>query len=55
MSSIGHPVIGLDHLAFVIASGLIALKTTRGILIPFVFVIATGIVAGIHLASLALQ
>ena len=54
MSGVGHPVIGLDHLAFAIASGLIALKITGGILIPFAFVIATGIGAGIHLASISL-
>lgn len=54
MSGVGHPVIGFDHLAFVIASGLIALKITGGILIPLAFVIATGIGAGIHLASISL-
>lgn len=54
MSGFGHPMIGLDHLAFVIASGLIALGIARGILIPVAFVIATGIGAGIHLASIDL-
>ena len=48
MSGFGHPILGFDHLAFVIASGLIALKITGGILIPLAFVIATGIGAGIH-------
>ena len=54
MSGLGHPVIGLDHLAFVIASGLIALKITGGIIIPVSFVIATAIGAGIHLAAIDL-
>lgn len=54
MSGFGHPVIGFDHLAFVIASGLIALKITGGIFIPIAFIIATGIGAGIHLASISL-
>ena len=54
MSGFGHPMIGLDHLAFVIASGLIALGIAGGILIPVAFVIATGIGAGIHLASIDL-
>lgn len=54
MSGLGHPVIGFDHLAFVVASGLIALKITGGILIPIAFVIATGIGAGIHLVSINL-
>ena len=54
MSGFGHPIVGFDHLTFVVASGLIALKITRGILIPLAFVIATGIGAGIHLASINL-
>lgn len=54
LSGFGHPLLGFDHLAFVIASGLIAVKITGGILIPFAFVIATGIGAGIHLASINL-
>ena len=54
MSGVGHPIIGFDHLAFVVASGLIALRITGGILIPLAFVIATGIGAGIHLASISL-
>ena len=54
MSGLGHPVIGFDHLTFVIASGLIALKITGGIIIPVAFVIATAIGAGIHLAAIDL-
>ena len=29
LSGVGHPVIGLDHLTFVIASGLVALTVSR--------------------------
>ena len=54
MSGFGHPVIGFDHLAFVIASGLIALGIAGGMIIPIAFVIATSIGAGIHLASINL-
>ena len=54
MSGLGHPVIGFDHLAFVVASGLIALKITGGIIIPVAFVVATAIGAGIHLAAIDL-
>ncbi len=54
MSGFGHPIIGLDHLAFVIASGLLAVGIARGILIPIAFVIATGIGAGIHLQAIDL-
>ncbi|GAB4554183.1 MAG: hypothetical protein Tsb0014_47280 [Pleurocapsa sp.] len=54
MSGFGHPMIGLDHLAFIVASGLMAVGMTAGIMIPIAFVIATGIGAGIHLASIDL-
>lgn len=54
MSGLGHPVLGLDHFAFVIASGLIAVGLSRGILIPCAFAIATMIGAGIHLMSIDL-
>lgn len=54
MSGFGHPVIGFDHLAFVIASGLIALGITGGVMIPIAFVVATAMGAGIHLASIDL-
>ena len=54
LSGFGHPVIGFDHLAFVIASGLIALGIAGGIIIPITFVIATAIGAGIHLATIDL-
>ena len=54
MSGFGHPIIGFDHLAFVIASGLLAVGIAKGILIPIAFVIATGIGAGIHLLAINL-
>ena len=54
MSGFGHPMLGLDHLAFVIASGLIALGIAGGIMIPIAFVIATAIGAGVHLMSIDL-
>lgn len=55
MSGLGHPVIGIDHLVFVIAIGLVAALSTRlGMIIPTVFVIATAIGTGIHLQSIDL-
>ena len=54
MSGFGHPIIGFDHLAFVIASGFMAVGIARGILIPIAFVIATAIGAGIHLLAIDL-
>lgn len=38
LSGLGHPVIGVDHLAFIIAIGLIAPRWHRGWLMPILFV-----------------
>jgi urease accessory protein len=55
MSGLGHPVIGIDHLAFVIAIGLLAALSTKfGMMIPTAFVIATAVGTGIHLQSINL-
>ena len=54
MSGLGHPILGFDHLAFVVASGLIAVGIAGGIIIPIAFVLATGIGAGIHLQAIDL-
>ena len=55
MSGLGHPIIGIDHLTFVIAIGLLAaLSKKLGILIPLAFVTATAIGTGIHLQSVNL-
>lgn len=54
LSGIGHPIIGIDHLAFVVAIGLIAASAAKGVLIP-VFFVATAILGtGIHLLSIDL-
>ena len=49
LAGLAHPVIGLDHLAFVIAIGLLAAGHRRGWLLPITFVIATMAGTGIHL------
>ena len=54
LSGIGHPVIGLDHLAFVIAAGLLAAVVTRGVWVPVAFVVATLLGTGIHLTELVI-
>ena len=55
MSGLGHPVIGIDHLVFVIAIGLLAaLNKKWGIIIPAAFVVATAGGTGIHLQSVDL-
>lgn len=54
LSGLAHPVIGLDHLAFVVAIGLIAVGMEQGLLIPIAFGIATLIGTGIHLQGINL-
>jgi len=41
LSGIGHPVIGFDHLLFVIGAGVLAARVERGFLLPLVFVAAS--------------
>ncbi|MDA0266821.1 MAG: HupE/UreJ family protein [Cyanobacteria bacterium] len=49
LSGLGHPVIGFDHLVFVLAIGLLAATKTKGWLLPVTFVAATLFGTGIHL------
>jgi urease accessory protein len=44
LSGIGHPVIGLDHLLFVIGAGVLAARVAGGRLLPLLFV-ATSVLA----------
>jgi urease accessory protein len=54
-SGLAHPVIGLDHLAFVIAVGLLsAVMTNRRWLTPSVFVGATVLGVAVHMLSVNL-
>lgn len=54
LSGLGHPVIGIDHLAFVIAAGLLAAVVGRGLMIPLGFVVASMVGTGIHLMAVDL-
>ena len=55
LSGIGHPVIGIDHLVFVIAIGLLAALSNRwGLIIPTAFATATIFGTVIHLQSIDL-
>lgn len=55
ISGLAHPVIGIDHLAFVIAIGLLAaLSTNLGMIIPTTFVVATAMGTAIHLQGINL-
>lgn len=54
LSGLGHPVIGLDHLAFVITAGLLAAVVGGGLMIPLGFVLASMMGTGIHLMAIDL-
>ena len=55
LSGFGHPVIGIDHLTFTIAVGLLAaLSSKSGMSIAVAFVAATAIGTGVHLQSVDL-
>ncbi len=53
-SGLGHPVIGIDHLIFVIAIGLLASTVTQGAWIPVAFSLAAMAGTGLHLMGLDL-
>lgn len=54
ISGLAHPLIGLDHFAFVVAIGLLAAGQIRGAWLPAGFVIAAMAGTGIHLLKLNL-
>ncbi len=54
ISGVAHPLIGLDHFAFIVAVGLLAAVKRQGILIPISFVLAAMLGTGSHLASIGL-
>lgn len=54
LSGIGHPIIGLDHLAFIIAVGIAATLTRHRFAMPLFFVGATVVGTLVHLASVGL-
>jgi urease accessory protein len=53
-SGLAHPVIGLDHLAVVVAVGLLAAISAWGAAIPVAFAVAAMVGTGLHLAEITL-
>jgi len=51
ISGIAHPLIGIDHFAFILSVGLLAATQQKGIFIPISFVLAAMLGAGIHVAG----
>jgi urease accessory protein len=54
LSGLGHPVIGLDHVAFVIAVGLLAATLRRGFTAPLAFLLAMATGTGLRLSAVTL-
>jgi urease accessory protein len=52
LSGVGHPVLGFDHLLFVVAIGIAALFTARPLMAPLAYVVA--MVAGVGLAAMGM-
>jgi urease accessory protein len=48
LSGLGHPIIGLDHLAFVVGVGLMAHLTGRVVFLPLLFVAGTVLGCLVH-------
>jgi urease accessory protein len=51
LSGLGHPVIGLDHLAALIGVGLVSSRFVRGLALPAFWLVAMAAGVGLHLAS----
>lgn len=54
LSGFGHPVLGLDHFAFIIAAGLLAAPRPRALLLPIVFVAGSFAGSLLHLGEVGL-
>ncbi len=54
VSGLAHPIIGLDHFAFIVAVGLLAVGLSRGALIPAGFILTALAGTAIHLLKLDL-
>lgn len=54
LSGLGHPVIGLDHLAFTIAIGILAASRVGGEFLILTFLISAMAGTGLHLAAVNL-
>lgn len=54
ISGLAHPIIGLDHFAFVVAIGLLSVGFSLGVLIPLGFVFTALLGTGAHLLEINL-
>jgi urease accessory protein len=54
LSGLAHPIIGLDHFAFVVAIGLLAATRKHGFWLPVAFLCSALVGTGVHLLNLDL-
>ena len=54
LSGFGHPVLGLDHFAFILAAGLLAAPRTRALVLPIAFVAGSFAGSLLHLGEVSL-
>src|SRR5215207_4000945 len=54
LSGLAHPVIGLDHLAFIVAMGVSCGVARLNIAIPALFIVASGIGVALHVRGVTL-
>lgn len=54
LGGLAHPVLGLDHLAFVLGVGLLAARFRHGLWLPLAFLIGGAAGAAVHMTALAL-
>ena len=55
LSGLAHPVIGLDHLLFIVAAGVLAAHARRGLPLLLAFVIASLLAAALRAAGAAVE
>jgi len=53
LSGLGHPVIGIDHLLFIVGAGVLASRLERGWLLPLAFVAASIAAVGLSHQGMA--
>jgi urease accessory protein len=54
LSGLGHPVIGIDHLAFLVAVGVLVGIGGLSLLMPVIFVAASAVGVALHVQGIAL-
>ena len=54
LSGVGHPIIGIDHLAFIVGAGIIAVMIGRGLTAPLALVAGALLGAVIHFGAVTI-